>query len=247
MSIDKLLHISGSSASEIMLAQAISANNLSNISTPGFKATMLAQKSIPVYGDGLPSRVFVGTEAAGYDLSPGSINYTGNQLDVAIAKDGWFAVQGNDGTEGYTKRGDLRVEHGMLVNGAGDVVLGGGGAISVPPAQSINIEADGTINVVPLGQSNATVGIGKLKLVNPDPKSLTKREDGLFVSKKAGELAEVDLNVRLKTGMAEASNVNAVSEMVDMITFSRQYELSTKMMSNAEENSQALAQLLRIG
>ena len=244
--MDKSLHISGSSASEIMLGQAICAQNLSNVSTPGFKAAMLAEQSIPLYGDGMPSRVYVGAETVGYDFAPGSIKNTGNPLDLVVTKDGWLTVQGSNGQEGYTKRGDLRVENGMLVNGAGNMVIGDGGPISIPPAQSINIEENGTITITPLGNSSAKIMVDKIKLVKPEGRDLTKGEEGLFVNKNSA-IAEADRSVRIKTGMVEASNVNAVSEMIELITLARQHELSLKMMSNAEENDQALAQLLRIG
>ena len=94
---------------------------------------------------------------------------TGRDLDVGVQGAGWIAVQGADGREAYTRAGDLRVDpSGMLMNGAGQQVLGEGGPISVPPHTSLMIGADGTISIVPLGQGPETTAlVGRIKLVNP--------------------------------------------------------------------------------
>ena len=91
-------------------------------------------------------------------------------------------MQGADGREAYTRAGDLRVDpSGLLLNGAGQQVLGEGGPISVPPHTSLMIGADGTISIVPLGQGPETTAlVGRIKLVNPPAESLARGEDGLF-------------------------------------------------------------------
>ena len=244
--MDKLLYVAMTSAAETMNAQAIHAGNLANLSTPGFKAELDAQRAMPVYGDGLPSRVYVGAAVSGYDLAAGSLEHTGNALDIAVAKDGWLAVQGVDGTEGYSKRGDLRVENGALVNGAGNVILGDGGAINVQAAQNISIGSDGTVEIVPLDNSSAKIIAGRIKLVKPsNGHELHKRLDGLFVS-KTGSALEADPNLTLETGVIEASNVSPVGEMIEMISLARNLELSIKVMKHAEENDQASARILQV-
>jgi len=82
---------------------------------------------------------------------------TGRDLDVAVDGEGWIAVQAPDGGEAYTRRGDLRLgPGGILVNGAGHPVLGGGGPVSVPPFETLVIGADGTVTIRP-EQSNVSV------------------------------------------------------------------------------------------
>ena len=245
--MDKMLYVAMTGASETMQAQAVKANNLANVTTPGFRAQFEQQRAMPVYGTGFPSRVYAATESPGHDFSPSAAQQTGNPLDVALQGEGWLAVLGADGTEAYTRRGDLKINiDGLLVTGAGDIVLGGGGPIAMPPARSVTIVDDGSINITPLaGDPTVNVTIDQLKLVNPDVNGLYQREDGLFANTN-GLIAEADVNVRVKAGMLESSNVNAVGELIDLISLARKHELDVKMMRKAEENDQTTARLLQL-
>jgi flagellar basal-body rod protein FlgF len=173
---------------------------------------------------------------------------TGKDLDISVQGDGFIAVQGNDGREGYTRAGDLRVDpNGLLLTGTGHQVLGDGGPISVPPHSSISIAADGTVSIVPLGQSAATTAnVGRIKLVNPPQDSLERSENGLF-HQRDGADAPADAAVRIASGSLESSNVNIADAMVQMIELARHFELQVKAMRTAEENGSASAQLLRMG
>ena len=124
---------------------------------------------------------------------------------------------------------------GVLVNGQGHLVLGDGGPISVPPADTIEISRDGTVSVAPAG-SNGTelVTVGRIKLVRPGAFELEKGEDGLL-RMKDGSLAPVDANVQLQAGSLERSNVNAVESLVNMIELSRLFETQVRMMKVADE------------
>jgi len=155
-------------------------------------------------------------------------------------------VQGRDGREAYTRAGDLRVDpSGILMNGAGHPVLGDGGPLSVPPNSSLVVGGDGTISIVPLGQGPATTAtVGRIKLVNPDPQTLVRGEDGLFRNLD-GVDAPADANVRLASGALESSNVNVADAMVKMIELGRHFDLQVKAMRAAEENAAAAAQLLK--
>src|SRR5690606_30540382 len=101
--MDKSLFISMSGASQNMLAQRAHANNLANVSTTGFRRDFEQARSMPVFGDGLPTRTYAMTERPGTDLSSGALLETGRDLDVAINGEGWIAVQAPDGTEAYTR------------------------------------------------------------------------------------------------------------------------------------------------
>jgi flagellar basal-body rod protein FlgF len=243
-----MLYIGMSGAKETLLAQATAANNLANATTTGFRADLAQARSMPVFGPGYPSRAFAQSERPGYDLQPASLQTTGRDLDVAIHGDGWLAVQDGQGNEAYSRRGDLQLTvNGMLVNGAGRPVLGNGGPVAIPPAESVEIAADGTISVRPVGSdANTLVQIDRLKLVNPPPREMEKGEDGLFRQRDAAGPAEADAFVRVVSGALEASNVNAVEEMVDMIHLARKFEMQVKVMSTAQENDDRTTQLLRL-
>jgi flagellar basal-body rod protein FlgF len=245
--MDNFIFVAMSGAKENMLNQQLHMNNLANASTAGFRADFAAARSQPVFGPGLPTRVYSMTQNPGTDLKSGAMISTGNNLDVAITGDGFFSVLDKNGNESYTRAGNFKLtETGMLTTGAGHPVLGDGGPVVIPPAKKIDIMADGSISIVPLGaENNVTAVVGRLKMVNPDLKNLVKNESGLLVQKN-GEPAETDGEVRLIAGVLESSNVNAMSEMVDMISLARQYEMQVKLLKKAEEMDQASTQLLRL-
>lgn len=245
--MDRLLYVAMSGAKETLLAQAVNTHNLANASTTGFRADLEAMKSLPVYGPGQPSRVYALDEGRGVDLTPGALVQTGRALDVAVTGNGLIAVQAPDGNEAYTRAGELQVDSlGLLSNGAGHPVMGNAGPIALPPFEKIEIGADGTLSLQPLGQGPETLAVvDRIKLVNPDPGTLVKGEDGLLRSKD-GTTAPADAAVQLATGAVEGSNVNAVDAMVNLIQLARQFEAQVKMMKTAEEADRASAEMLRI-
>jgi flagellar basal-body rod protein FlgF len=245
--MDRMLYIAMSGAKETALAQARNTQNLANASTTGFKASLDAFSSRPVSGPGHDTRTFAMTEDMRVDFSPGPLQATGRDLDVAVNGAGWIAVQGPDGTEAYTRAGDLRVDSvGLLTTGTGLPVLGDGGPIAVPPFQTLEIGSDGTISIRPLGQeANALAQVDRIKLVNPDPAELVRTEDGLIRHSLMQE-QPADAQVSLVGGMLEASNVNTVEAMVKMIDLARHFEMQVKMMKTAEDNDAASASLLRM-
>jgi len=245
--MDTSLYVAMSGAKQAMLAQAVNSHNLSNANTTGFKADLSQFRSMPVYGAGLPSNVYAMAERPGIDFNHGTMQSTGRELDVSIAGDGWLAVQAEDGTEAYTRAGDLRITPtGLLTTGTGLPVMGGGGPVSLPESSKIEIGSDGTISIIPLGDSAATLSaIDRIKLVNPELADVEKGKDGLF-RLKSGADAEPSAEVRLVSGSVESSNVSVVSAMVSMIELARNFELQVKMMKTVSENEATSAQLMRI-
>ena len=246
--MDRMLYVAMSGAKQIMLAQAVNNNNLANVSTAGFRADLDAFRSMPVFGPGYPSRVYTVTERPGTDMSAGALTTTGRELDVAVSGQGWITVQAPDGSEAYTRAGDLRVSvNGQLETGAGHPVIGNGGPIAVPPFGKIEIGSDGTISILPIGQApSALAVVDRIKLVNPLQRDMEKGVDGLMRVKNSRGGVAADATVRLVGGMLESSNVNAVESMVKMIELSRHYETQIKMMGIAKENDVAATQLMRI-
>ena len=246
--MDRGLYIAMSGAKQILHAQDSNSNNLANANTTGFRADLEQFRSMPMYGQGHPSRVFAMAERPGVNCSAGALHTTGRELDVAIDGDGWIAVQSKDGGEAYTRAGDLHITpQGQLVTGGGLQVIGNGGPIAIPPQQKIEIDRDGTINVIPQGSNATTLAvIDRIKLVKPDRTQMEKGTDGLFRD-KSGQPAPADADVKLATGTLEGSNVSTVGEMVEMIELARQFEHQIKMMKAVEDNGAASAQIMRMG
>lgn len=245
--MDEMVYVAMTGAKQTEIAQAINANNLANVSTTGFRSDLHAFSSVPVQGPGIDSRVNAVVETYATDHSHGPIANTGRDLDVAIQGSGYFAVQAADGSEAYTRAGDLQLgPGGLLSTGAGHLVLGEGGPVAVPPNVSLVVGNDGTISLQPLGQGPETLAIvDRLKLVDPEPARLTKGDDGLL-RLPDGELAEANADVRVLSGSLEQSNVNIAKTLVNMIELSRQYEMQVNVIKKAEEDAAAAAQMLRV-
>ncbi|BCG65264.1 MAG: flagellar basal-body rod protein FlgF [Methyloprofundus sp.] len=246
--MDRSLYIAMSGAKQTMLAQTSNANNLANTQTTGFKSDFEQFRSMPVFGPGQPTRVYAMTEKPGTDFTPGPIQTTGRDLDVAINGEGWIAVQGADGQETYTRAGDLRVTpEGFLQTGTGEAVLGEEGPIVIPDADKIDIGSDGTITIIPLGEDATTLlNVDRIRLVKPDLKDLEKQNDGLLHLKAGAEPPVVDASISLLQGAVEGSNVGAVAAMVEMIELSKNYELQVKVMKAADEKSGAATKLMQM-
>lgn len=245
--MDKMLYISMSGAQNNTLAQSAHANNLANISTTGFRRDFEQARSMPVFGETQPSRVFAMTERPGTDFSAGTLQQTGRDLDVAIEGDGWLAVQAADGGEAYVRTASLNIDaSGILRTGNGLPVMGNSGPIAVPQEQKIEIGQDGTISIRVLGEApNVLTEVDRLKLVDPDLKQMEKGTDGLI--RFTGEQPVLaDAGVKVTSGFLESSNVNAVTEMTSILELSRQFELSVKMMRTAEDNAAAMARVLQM-
>lgn len=249
MSMDRFLYVAMTGARETQIAQAVTANNLANASTPGFRATLAAASHVGLEGPGhAAARAYAVTEGRGIDLTPGPLTSTGRDLDVAIDGSGWIAVQAPDGSEAYTRAGDLRVDSlGLLTTGRGESVLGNGGPISVPPFESLEIGSDGTISIRPLGQDAAVLAeVDRIRLVDPPAEDLVRGDDGL-IRLAPGAPPAPEAMVTLRGGMLEGSNVSVVQAMVEMIEQARTFELQIKMMTTAQDNDRSSSELLRLG
>lgn len=244
--MDRSLYIAMTGATQIMRAQEAVSHNLANASTVGFRSELTAFQSLPVQGPGEATRINAVAHGVGVDTTQGTVTSTGRALDVAVQGNGWIAVQAPDGSEGYTRAGDLQLTaDGLLTDSAGNPVLGNGGPITLPPSVQLRVGNDGTISSVPLGEGPATVAaLERIRLVNPDPTQLVQGGDGLM-HMADGSTATPDATVRLTSGALENSNVNASSELVKMIALSRQYDMQIKSIKAAEDNAASASKLLQ--
>ncbi len=246
--MDRLVYTAMAGAKSMLDRQAVVANNLANIATPGFRADVAMYRAIPVEGPGMATRTSVLEASAGTDFSSGPLIDTGRALDIAVTGRGWIAVEGADGNEAYTRAGSFEINaDGTLVTHGGQNVLGDGGPIAVPPNTVVAIGKDGTVSGVPSQPPRTGVTVlGRIKLVDPDESSLAKGADGLF-RLKDGSTADVSDAVSVTAGAVEGSNVNPSTALVDMIALARQFEMQMKLIQHGEDNDKQATQLLNAG
>ena len=246
--MDRSIYVAMTGATQIMRAQDAVSHNLANASTTGFKSEMSAFSSVPVLGDGQATRINAVAQGQGIDPSSGPLQATGRPLDVAVRGDGWIAVQAPDGSEGYTRAGDLQLtDAGLLTDSRGNAVIGGGGPITIPDSQTVKVGDDGTISTVPLGQGPQTItAIDRIKLVNPGSAQMVQGSDGLM-HMSDGSVAQADTNITVASETLEGSNVNTSEQLVKMIALSRQYEMQVKSIKTTEDDADSSLKLLQAG
>lgn len=246
--MDRMLYVALSGAKQAMEQQTSVANNMANVSTPGFRAQINAFRAVPVVGEESPTRAFVAATTPGADFRQGPVTDTGRELDVAVRGDGWLVVQTPTG-EAYTRVGNLQVaSDGQVTTMGGRPVVGDGGGLVIPPGSSVTIAADGSITAHTPGDPLTGLNVvGRLKLVNPPTANLERGEDGLFRMRQGLPPAEADPAVTVTAGAIEGSNVNPVEAMVAMIANGRSFEMQMKSIQSADINAQSANKLLAYG
>ena len=244
--MDRLIYTALSGLQRATEAQAVTANNLANAQVPGFRREMAALSAGWTVSDGaaLSSRVQSGGESPHDLMNPGRVEHTGGRLDVAMDGDAWLAVSGSDGGESLTRRGDLRLDaEGRLLTGDGRPVLGEDGPITVPAgAAEVAIDRSGSIRTRAAADA-PFVSIGKLRLVSPDPATLTRQPDGLF---RPPQPLDADPTATVTNGAIERSNVEPSAALVELIQQSRSFELQTRLITTARELDEGSAALMRV-
>ncbi len=245
--MDKLAYTAVNTMKSLMNRQTAVANNMANSNTVGFKADMVSAKAKYLNGPGHDSRAMAVERDMQADMNSGSITQTGRSLDVAMEGDAMIAVQAADGKEAYSRRGDFRIAaSGAMVTGDGFPVLGEGGPITMPPAERVDIGADGTVFFVPQGgDPTQPQELDRIKLVSMTGSALSKGSDALFRAPDDGVLP-IDDNARVVSGALEESNVNMTAALVDMIETSRAWETQAKMLRTAEELDESSASVMNM-
>lgn len=245
--MDRLIYTAMTGASQVLQQQATVSENLANTNTPGFRAALNTFRAVPVVGEGLPTRAFVVDSTAGADFTPGVMQSTGRELDVAVNGAGWIAVQGADGKEAYTRNGSLQISpNGVLQTRTGLNVMGDNGPLTIPQDTQVTIAKDGTISTVPnVTPAASVVVVGRLKLVNPPADRLERSADGMF-RLKDGSTAIADAKTEVVSGHLEGSNVNTVEAMVNMISLARKFDMQMKMLQTADANARQASQIMSL-
>jgi flagellar basal-body rod protein FlgF len=245
--VDKLVYTALSGLRGHMSAQAAIANNIANASTTGYRADKVQFDSMSIIGPSFESRSPSGERVIDADRTAGAFVSTGRNLDVAVNGDAWMAVQGADGEEAYTRRGDFQVDDsGLLTTGDGFPVVGSSGPVTIPPNEGMSIAPDGSILIVPVGgKADQPTVLDKLKLVSPEGTETVKGLDNLLHVKGGGTLPE-DLNATVRSGALESSNVNLTQSLVDMIENQRSYEVQAKLLTTSKTMDEGGASLMRL-
>jgi flagellar basal-body rod protein FlgF len=241
-----MIYIGLSGAKQALEQQASIAHNMANVSTTGFRAQINQFQAVPVVGDEMATRALVIATTPAADMRSGASTPTGRALDVAVRGEGWLTVALPDGTEAYTRAGNLQVgADGQLQTMNARPLVGEAGPLVVPPGSSVTLTHDGMVVALAEGDPPTNAAeVGRLKLVNPPTADLVRGEDGLFRMRVGMPAAPADPEVRLRTGVLEGSNVNPVEAMVAMIANARRFEMQMKTLQTAEANDQQANKLL---
>ncbi|MFZ4478414.1 MAG: flagellar basal body rod protein FlgF [Rhodoferax sp.] len=244
--MDRMIYIGLAGAKQALEQQASIANNMANVSTTGFRAQINQFRAVPVVGAEIATRTLVATTTPGADLRSGPLSPTGRALDVAVRGDGWLTVRMPDGSEAFTRVGNLQIgADGQMQTMDARPLMGDAGPLVVPPGSSVSVTNDGLVIALAEGDPPTSAAeVGRLKLVNPPSADLVRGEDGLFRMQTGAPAPQADPDVRLRTGVLEGSNVNPVEAMVAMIANARRFEMQMKTLQTAESNDQQANKLL---
>jgi flagellar basal-body rod protein FlgG len=230
------------------------ANNLSNSSTTAFKrdranfatlayqdARVAGQQSSnqSAFATGLNLGTGVGVQSTTRVDEQGTLDSTGNSLDLAINGSGYFQVLLPSGALAYTRAGNFSLSaEGQMVNSSGYVIQP---AITIPTGSTaVTMAKDGTVSAMLPGATTATQ-IGQMTIANfANPTSLLALGDNLYQETGASGVAQIGVagtagRGTISSGYLEASNVNITAELVDMIECQRAYEINSKMISSVDE------------
>ncbi len=239
------------------------ANNLANINTTGFKKSQIAFQDLlyvklkdagaeVVSGLKSPTGLEIGsgvrTAATVKDFSPGELQNTKRSLDIAIAGEGFLQVSMPTGDVRYTRDGALQINaDGELVTAIGYRIEP---AISIPiDATSVDIGKDGSVNIVDAAGTQSVVGTIELARV-PNPAGLSSEGENLFALTEASGTATTGTAGDsgfgyIQNGFLEKSNVQMITELVNLITAQRAYETNSRSIRAGDEMLRKAIQIAR--
>ncbi|MGC2032904.1 MAG: flagellar basal-body rod protein FlgG [Steroidobacteraceae bacterium] len=238
---------------------AVIANNLANSNTTGFKADRAAFQDLMYqnvqqvgaqstqntqYSTGLSLGTGVKIAATEKNYAQGSVLQTGGNLDMSVTGLGFFQITMPDGSLAYTRDGSFSMDaQGNVVTASGYPLSP---AVTIPVnAQSVTVGSDGTVSVTTAGNAKATT-VGQIQLANfINVEGLQPAGNNLLVesgSSGAPQVGAPGINGlgSLQQGSLETSNVNTVTELVNMITCQRAYEMNSKAISTTDQMLQYL-------
>ena len=254
--MDRLVFTANTAMSEYRLDRQNMTHELANVSTPGFKkAFQVANRAVRVEGDGFDTRFLPrAMTSPEIDLSPGSRQFTGRPLDIAMDNKTVLGVLSENGELAWTRRGDLTLGvDGFLRTGEGyNVVDESGAALSLPQGSVVyEIAADGTISAMDMNNpEEGPQEIARLGIKDASVTAMGRREDGLFKplnnTEDGFDFEGGPEPASLTSGSLEGSNVSAVQTLVKFIDHMRSFEMQTKVIREMKDNDSTGAAKMRL-
>ena len=210
------------------------ANNLANVSTPGFKREstkfeeFISQVQPSEEESGPQPISFVQDTGTIRDLSQGNLVNTGSQFDLAIGGQGYFALQAPDGSQRYTRDGHFTLDPtGNIVDANGNALQGQGGSLSISTEDGdIHIGKDGVV-------TGAKGQLGQVKVVSFDNERALVKEGGTLYS--TTQTANPVTTPNIQQGMLESSNVSPVTEISHMLEIMRSYQATANLSQSQQQ------------
>ena len=245
--MDRMIWTAVTGMNAAMTRQRVVASNMANAQTTGFRAEVLQMTPMTLKGSAVEARAMTDAAVKGAMMTPGVMVNSGRPLDVAMQGQALLTVQAPDGTEAYTRRGDLSVStNGLLVNGEGFAVMGEDGPITLPPGGDYSIAEDGAVLRRDPAATNAPPAVvARLKLASPVGSTIGKGLDGLFRVIGGGVLPG-DAEARLAPATLEQSNVRPSEVLVEMVEAQRLYDMRAKLIATAKDLDEGGASLMRL-
>ena len=245
--MDRLIYTAASGMNASMVQQRMIASNMANAQTIGFRAEVLARTPVTLDGPSLEVRSMNQAEVRGALMNEGSFIQTGRELDIAMQGKTLLTVQAQDGTEAYTRRGDLTVSAtGVLENGDHLPVMSEDGPITVPIGARVTISPDGGVMVSdPQSPDQPPAELTRLKLASYNGTAIEKDLTGLF-RVPGGGILPADVDAKVTPGTLEQSNVNPSEVLVQMVEAQRLFDIRSNLISTARERDEGSASLMRL-
>jgi len=227
MDVSTYIALSGQLAREKQMD--VLANNIANMSTPGFKAERMNFNEYLAAAVGSDPSSYVADAAHNRDMSQGPLSRTGNPLDLALNGDGWLSVTTPDGNTSYTRSGHFQLDTaGELVTSSGGILQGDGGAPIVVPLNS------GEVTIAPDGTVSTRQGtIGHIPVVTfANEQAMTAEGSGLYTTTDASQPI---LTTQIVQGSIEEANIQPVLAMTRLMATAQEMTMA-KNFSDAENN-----------
>ena len=234
--LDRMVFTAMAGAQNAVDQLAVTTNNLSNATTPGFREQLNAFRAVPVQGDGAKTRISSVQSTPGFSSVGGRLEQTGNPFDVALEGDGWFSVKRKDGSLAYTRQGKLTVDARGALSTGGAALQGDNGNLLMPAGTVPEIGGDGVVYA-------RREGVRRRGVARVDAGALDRGPDGFYQANRQLAVADAK-SVRVRQGASESSNVSVSEAMVQMISQQRMFDLSMQFIKAADQNARGAETLI---